>query len=79
MLLPLLFNLYLEEIFQAALAKETIGIKVNGKFINNIWFADDTVLIASEDNGLSINIKKTKFYNIKIIASTTKANWFMDK
>ena len=54
-----------------------MGVKVNGVWINNIRYADDTVLIAdnihdlqqlvnkvgeqSKAMGLNINIKKTKF------------------
>ena len=74
---PLLFNLYSEAIFQEALEDVEMGVKVNGVWINNIRYADDTVLIAdnihdlqqlvnkvgeqSKAMGLNINIKKTKF------------------
>lgn len=74
---PLLFNLYSESIFQEALEDLEVGIRVNGKPINNIRYADDTVLLASDEKelqclvdrvnnvglkyGLKINIKKTKF------------------
>lgn len=77
---PLLFNAYSEQIILEALENETAGIKVNGVLINNIRYADDTVVIASnlEDlervmnkilrcggtYGLSLNIKKTKFMKI---------------
>ena len=77
MLSPLLFNLYSEAIFQEALEDVEMGVKVNGVWINNIRYADDTVLIAdnihdlqqlvnkvgeqSKAMGLNINIKKTKF------------------
>lgn len=74
---PLLFNLYSEKIFKNALEDTTDGIKVNGELVNNIRYADDTVLIAdsleglqelvnrvahaSEQYGLELNIKKTKY------------------
>ena len=74
---PLLFNLYSESIFQEAVEYLEVGIKVNGKPINNIRYADDTVLLAgnekdlqclvdrvssiSQSHGLKININKTKF------------------
>lgn len=45
---PLLFNAYSEEIIQEALVNETVGIKVNGVLINNIRYADDTVIIADK-------------------------------
>lgn len=73
---PLLFNLYSETIFQQALEDIGRGIKINGKVLNNIRFADDTVVMAnniddlqllvdriqevSSEFGLSINRNKTK-------------------
>lgn len=77
---PLLFNIYSEEIFKEALTTEKEGIIINGRVINNIRFADDTVILAStveelqrlvnrtntfcEKYGLKINIKKTKYMQI---------------
>lgn len=77
MLSPLLFNVYSERIFQEALEDTDSGIKVNGEYINNIRYADDTVVFAnsleslremmvrvievSERYGLSLNFKKTKY------------------
>lgn len=77
---PLLFNAYSEQIILEALEGETAGIKVNGVLINNIRYADDTVIIAdclkdlervmdkilrcSGKYGLSLNVKKTKFMKI---------------
>lgn len=74
---PVLFNLYSEAIFQEALEDMEVGIKVNGVWINNLRYADDTVLIAdnmtdlqqlvnkvgerSKSMGLNINTKKTKY------------------
>ena len=43
----LLFNVYSKSIFEEALLSENEGIIINGKVINNIRFADDTVIIAS--------------------------------
>ena len=73
---PLLFNMYAEAIFTEALENSNEGILVNGVRINNIRYADDTVLITSDllemqslldrintvgiKFGLHINIKKTK-------------------
>jgi len=39
---PLLFNLYSEGVFREALEDVEIGIKVNGVWVNNIRYADDT-------------------------------------
>lgn len=73
---PLLFNIYSEAIFKEALDGIECGIKVNGKIINNIRYADDTVVLAenardlqrlmnhivrhSENAGLLMNTTKTK-------------------
>lgn len=73
---PLLFNIYSESIFQQALENTEIGIKVNGKVVNNIRYADDTVIFADtpedlqqlldnivesgDQHGLKINTLKTK-------------------
>uniref|UniRef100_A0A8D8V3E1 Craniofacial development protein 2 n=1 Tax=Cacopsylla melanoneura TaxID=428564 RepID=A0A8D8V3E1_9HEMI len=74
---PLLFNVYSEAIFEEALLDEHMGIKINGKFINNLRYADDTVILAGtlhhlqrimeklnvkcNKYGLMMNVKKTKF------------------
>lgn len=46
-LLPTLFNFYSEEIFSEALSELDSGIRINGKYLNNIRYADDTVLFAT--------------------------------
>ena len=74
---PCLFNLYAEYIMGNAGLEEThAGIKIAGKNINNLKYADDTTLMAeseeelksllmkvkeeSEKVGLKLNIQKTK-------------------
>uniref|UniRef100_A0A8D8WNS4 Craniofacial development protein 2 n=2 Tax=Cacopsylla melanoneura TaxID=428564 RepID=A0A8D8WNS4_9HEMI len=73
---PLLFNVYSERIMAEALEEEVGGIVINGTHINNLRYADDTVLLAenmedlqgmlnkviriSEEYGLTLNTKKTK-------------------
>jgi len=42
------FSLYSENIFQEALQERNMGVKVNGVLVNNIRYADDTVLIADK-------------------------------
>ena len=49
---PTFFNMYLEKIFQNALEDIQEGIKVNERFVNNIRYADDTVIIANSQEGL---------------------------
>ena len=73
---PLLFNIYSERIFSEALDGKTEGILLNGEVVNNLRYADDTVLLAnteedlqelincvvakSEEAGLELNIKRLK-------------------
>ena len=74
---PWLFNLYAESIMRnAGLEEAQAGIKIAGRNINNLRYADDTTLMAeseeelksllmkvkeeSEKAGLKLNIQKTK-------------------
>ena len=73
---PCLFNLYAEYIMRnAGLDEAQAGIKIAGRNINNLRYADDTTLMAeseeelksllkkvkeSEKVGLKLNIQKTK-------------------
>ena len=86
-LLPCLFNLYAEYIMRnAGLDEAQAGIKIAGRNINNLRYADDTTLTAeseeelksllmkvkeeSENVGLKLNIQKTK-----IMASDPTTSW----
>ena len=77
MLSPCLFNLYIEYIMQnAGLDEAEARIKIAGRNINNLKYADGTTLMAereeelkslllkvkeeSEKVGLKLNIQKTK-------------------
>ena len=74
---PCLFNLYGEYIMRnAGLEEAQAGIKIDGKNINNLWYADDSTHMAeseeelknllmkvkeeSEKDGLKLNIQKSK-------------------
>ena len=87
---PCLFNLYAEYIMRnPELDKAQAGIKIAGRNINNLRYADDTTLMteseeelksplmkvkeASEKVGLKLNIQKTK-----IIASGSITSWQTD-
>ena len=76
-LTPCLFNLYAEYIMQnAGLEEAQAGIKIAGRNINNLRYADDTTLMGeskeelksllmrvieeSEKAGLQVNIQKMK-------------------
>ena len=86
-----LFNLYAEYIMRnARLDEAQAGIKIAGRNINNLRYADDTTLMAeseeelksllikvkeeSEKAGLKPNIQKTK-----IMASGPITSWQIDK
>ena len=87
---PCLFNLHAEYImWNAWLDKAQAGIKIAGRNINNLRYADDTTLMAeskeelksslmkvkeeSEKAGLKLNIQKTK-----IMASSPITLWQID-
>ena len=73
---PCLFNFYAEYIMKNGVEEEQAGIKIAGRNINNLRYADDTTLMAeseeelksflrkvkeeSEKVGLKLNIQKTK-------------------
>ena len=86
---PCLFNLYAEYIMRnAGLEEAQAGIKIAGKNVNNLRYADDTTLMAqseelksllmkvkeeSKNAGLKLNIQKTK-----IMASGPITSWQVD-
>ena len=87
---PCLFNFYVEYIMRnAGLEEAQAGIKIAGRNINHLRYADDTTLIAeseeelkgllmkvkeeSEKVGLKLNIQKTK-----IMASGPITSWEID-
>ena len=74
---PYLFNFYAEYIMRnAGLEEAQAGIKIAGRNINNLWYADNTTLMTeseegpkgllmkmkeeSEKAGIKLNIQKTK-------------------
>ena len=84
---PCLFNLYAEYIMRnAGLEEAQAGIKIAGRNLNNLRYADDTTLMAeseeelksllmkvkeeSEKDGLKLNIQKTK-----IMVSAPITSW----
>ena len=87
---PCLFNFYAEYIMRnAGLEGAQAGIKIAGRNINNLRYADDTTLMAeseeelknflmkvieeNENVGLKLNVQKTK-----IIASGPITSWKID-
>ena len=88
-IVTLLFNFYAEYVMRnTGLEEAQAGIKIAGRNINNIRYADDTALMAereelksllmkvkeeSEKVGLKVNIKETK-----IMASGLISSWKID-
>ena len=87
---PCLFNLYTEYIVRnAGLEEAQAGIKIAGRNINNLRYADDTTLMAeseeelkslltrvkqeSEKAGLKLSVQK-----MKIMASSPITSWQID-
>ena len=87
---PCLFNFYAEYITRNAGLEETqAGIKIAGRNINNLRYADDTTVMAESEEelksllmkvkeeskkvGLKLNIQKTK-----IMASGPITSWEID-
>ena len=87
---PCLFNLYAEYIVRnAGLEEVQAGIKISGRNINNLIYADDTTLMAKSEEelkcllmkvkekcekiGLKFNIQKTK-----IMTSGPVISWEID-
>ena len=58
---PCLFNLYAEYIMRNAGLEETkAGIKIAGRNINNLRYADDTTLMAESEEELKSLLMKVK-------------------
>ena len=63
---PCLFNLYSEYITRNARLEEAqAGIKIAGRNINNLRYADDTILMAESKEELKILLMKVKEENEK--------------
>ena len=61
MLLPCLFNLYTEYIVQnTGLDEAQSGIKIAGRNINNLWYADDTTFMAESKEELKNLLMKVR-------------------
>ena len=66
---PCLFNLYAEYIMQNAGLEETeAGIKIAGRNINNLRYADDTALMAESEELKSLLMKVKEERRVKKLA-----------
>ena len=64
---PYLFNLYAEYIMKNAGLEETqAGIKIAGRNINNLRYADDTTLMAESEEELKSLLMKVKVESEKV-------------
>ena len=87
---PYLFNFYTEYIMQnASLDEAQAGIKISGRNINNLRYADDTTLMAESEEKLKSLLMKVKeesekadlklsIQKTKIIASGPITSWQID-
>jgi len=87
---PYLFNLYSEYILRRVGFEDIIGIKVGGRTINNLQYADDTTIFAEDKEDmrklleklkeehekarLMLNLKKTK-----IITTGIRIEFILDR
>ena len=90
MLSPCLFNLYAEYIKRNAGLEETqAGMKIAGRNINNLRYADDTTLMAESEEELKSLLMKVKeeskkvgiklsIQKTKIMASGPITSWEID-
>ena len=66
-LLPSLFNFYTEYIMRnAGLEEAQVGIKIAGRNISNLRYADDTTLMAESEEDLKILLMKVKEESEKV-------------
>ena len=64
---PCLFNLYAEYIMRnAGLEEAQAGIKITGRNISNLRYADDTTLMAESEEELKSLLMKVKEEGIKL-------------
>ena len=87
---PCLFNFYAEYIMRNAGLRETqVGIKIAGRNINHLRYADDTTLMAESEEELKSLLMKVKgesekvglklnFQKMKIMASGPITSWEID-
>ena len=87
---PCLFNLYAEYIMRTpGLDEAQAGIKIAGRNINNLRYADDTTLMAESEEELKSLLKKVKeesqkvglkfnIQNTKIMAFSPITSWQID-
>ena len=87
---PCLFNLYAEYIMQNSMEEAQAEIKIAGRNINNLRYADDTILMAESKEELKSHLMKVKeeseraclklsIQKTKIMASCPITLWQIDR
>ena len=78
---PCLFNLYAEHIMRnAGLHEAQAGIKIAGRNINNLRYADDTTLMAENEELKSLLMKvkeESEKVGLKLNMQKTKIMWYL--
>ena len=73
---PLLFSIYVEMMMVEAMEDVEEGVKIAGKWLQDVRFADDQAMTANMEKGLQTIINKlsetAKTYNMKINVKKTK-------
>ena len=74
---PVYFNFYLEEVMRPTADEMSwVGIRISGKYLNNLQFTDDVVLIATSPERLQSLIDEvdcvSKEFKVEISRSKTK-------
>ena len=73
----------------AELEEAQAGIKIAGRNINNLWYADDTILMAESEEELKSHLMKVKeksekvglklnIQKMKVMASSPITSWEID-
>ena len=73
---PLLFSIYVEMMMVEAMEDVEEGVKIAGKWLQDVRFADDQAMTANTEKGLQTIMNKlsetAKTYNMKINVKKTK-------
>ena len=77
-----LFNSYAEHIMQnAELDESQAGIKIAGRYINNLKYADDAILMAESEEKLKSTLMREKEESgkadLKLNIKTTLRSWHL--
>ena len=73
---PLLFNIFVNDIFEQFDSDKCFSVNVQGKLINCLMYADDLLILSENEQGLSESLQRlgkyTEKWNLKISERKTK-------